>query len=65
VGAVVAGMAAVNTIDKFAENLKKWFGRAKTDEGKRRLYKKGRNLWVNDLSKPLSILPPRRVAVQR
>jgi hypothetical protein len=38
--AAVATMAAANTIDKFAENLKKWFGRAKTEEGKKRLYKR-------------------------
>ncbi|MTV16752.1 MULTISPECIES: hypothetical protein [Bradyrhizobium] len=38
----LAVMAAVNTVDKFAENLKKWFGQAKTDEGKKRLYKKGK-----------------------
>lgn len=40
--ATVAVMAAVNTVDKFAENLGKWFGRAKTDEGKKRLYKNGK-----------------------
>lgn len=40
----VAVIAAINTIDKFAENLKKWFGRAKTPEGKKRLYRKGKKL---------------------
>lgn len=38
----VAAMAAINTVAKFAENLQQWFGRAKTDEGKKRLYRKGR-----------------------
>ncbi len=38
----IAVIAAMNTVDKFAENLGKWFGRAKTDEGKKRLYKKGK-----------------------
>jgi hypothetical protein len=42
VGGTISTMAAIDTIDKFAENLKKWFGRAKTDEGKRRLYRKGK-----------------------
>jgi hypothetical protein len=44
VGGAVSTMAAINTVAKFAENLKTWFGRAKTDEGKKRLYKKGRKL---------------------
>jgi hypothetical protein len=38
----LAAMAAVNTVDKFAENLGKWFGLAKTHDGKKRLYKKGK-----------------------
>lgn len=42
VGGTISTMAAINTIDKFAENLKKWFGRAKTGEGKKRLYRKGK-----------------------
>jgi hypothetical protein len=42
VGGTISTMAAINTIDKFAENLKKWFGRAKTDDGKKRLYRKGK-----------------------
>ena len=42
VGGAISTMAAINTVDKFAENLRKWFGRAKTDEGKKRLYKKGK-----------------------
>jgi hypothetical protein len=40
--ATIAVIAAINTVDKFAENLRTWFGRAKTDEGKKRLYKKGK-----------------------
>jgi hypothetical protein len=42
VGGTVSTMAAINTVAKFAENLKTWFGRAKTEEGKKRLYKKGK-----------------------
>jgi hypothetical protein len=41
-GAALATMAAINTIAKFAENIKTWFGRATTDQGKKRLYKKGK-----------------------
>jgi hypothetical protein len=40
-GAMVV-VTAVNSITKFAENLQKWFGRAKSDEGKKRLYRKGK-----------------------
>jgi hypothetical protein len=42
---VVHGMAAVtaiNALAKFAENLQKWFGHAKSNEGKKRLYRKGK-----------------------
>lgn len=42
VAGAVTAMAAVNTVAKFAENLKIWFGLAKTDKGKNRLYKKGK-----------------------
>lgn len=42
IGGTITTMAAINTVEKFAENLNKWFGRAKTDEGKKQLYKKGR-----------------------
>jgi hypothetical protein len=44
---VVSGVAivqGVNALATFAENVKKWFGRAKTDEGKKRLQRRGKKL---------------------
>ncbi len=38
----VATVAAVNSLTTFAKNLKEWFGKAKSDEGKKRLYRKGK-----------------------
>lgn len=41
----VAGLAtiqAINSLSTFADNLKKWFGRAKTDEGKRKLSRRSK-----------------------
>src|SRR5688500_13229874 len=42
VGGGLAVMTAINTVAEFAENLRNWFGRAKSDEGKQRLYRKGK-----------------------
>jgi hypothetical protein len=39
-GLVVVG--AVNALATFAKNLKEWFGRAKSDEGRERLYRRGK-----------------------
>jgi hypothetical protein len=38
----VATLAAVNSLTTFAKNLKEWFGKAKSDHGKKRLYRKGK-----------------------
>ena len=41
-GGGFAVITAINTLAEFAENLKKWFGYAKSDKEKKRLYRKGR-----------------------
>ena len=41
-GVAVAGVGAVNAVATFAKNLKEWFGRAKSDEGRKRLYRRGK-----------------------
>jgi hypothetical protein len=38
----VATVAAVNSLTTFAKNLKEWFAKAKSDQGKKRLYRKGK-----------------------
>jgi hypothetical protein len=35
-------MGAANAVATFAKNLKEWFGRAKSDEGRKRLYRRGK-----------------------
>jgi hypothetical protein len=40
----VAIVQGVNALATFAENLKKWLGRAKTEEGKKRLQRRGKKL---------------------
>ncbi|WP_156898506.1 hypothetical protein [Bradyrhizobium erythrophlei] len=40
-GALVV-IGAANAVATFAKNLKEWFGRAKSDEGRKRLYRRGK-----------------------
>jgi hypothetical protein len=41
-GGALVGVGAVNAVATFAKNLKEWFGRAKSDEGRKRLYRRGK-----------------------
>lgn len=41
-GGVLVGVGAVNAVATFAKNLKEWFGHAKSGEGRKRLYRRGK-----------------------
>src|SRR4051794_2271870 len=38
----VAVIVAINSLAEFAKNLKEWFSHAKSDKGKKRLYRRGK-----------------------